>query len=406
MWGNVIMPADMVALDLRKPEVMDRVRELGARIPAWGFQSVKMDFAYYQLLSEYPPNLAQTNVALYREAVKAFREATGREMYFINISMGFPNYGLVDAFRIGLDSWPCWEGGTGCPDKYPQVGGLAAQGIKPAARMAARRYWMNGRIWFNHNDQIFFRDLSEEEARAYITVAALAGGMISLGEDAATITPAQADLYRRILPLAGTTFRPLDLFEREFPEIWALPAPEGDSGRAALVGLFHWGQNRDLTQLPYAERADGTDLVQRVELTRLGFSAGEEVVAYEFWTGRLAGVFSGALEVTLKPHSARVYRLIPKPANPAFLGTNRHILERPGFASAGSWGSGGRLSGVVTSTPGFTQNLAIWVPDGMNVRSAKVDGLSDTRLSFPEPNLAVVSFDGIDAQPHAFEVGF
>jgi hypothetical protein len=50
--------------------------------------------------------------------------------------------------------------------------------------------------------------------------------------------------------------------------------------------------------------------------------------------------------------------------------------------------------------------MAIWVPDGMNVRSAKVDGLSDTRLSFPEPNLAVVSFDGIDAQPHAFEVGF
>jgi hypothetical protein len=319
-YGKVLAGEDQHPFDLAKPEVLLHLRSLGRRVADWGFESVKMDFGYYALLTDRPADWQATPTRLYRDGLRAFREGVGKDPYFINIAMAVQNYGLVDALRIGLDTWPCWEGGAACEHN---AGGMGAQGVKPMVRMTARRYWLNGRVWWNHNDQVFVRDLSLDEQRAWATLAAVAGGMISLGEDATTLTEYQADVYRRILPLSNLTGRPLDLFEREFPEVWVQRQEEPPG---AVVALFNWGTNTDLTTLPYTARPEGL-VTHAVDLAALGLGAGT-CLAHEFWTQETTTV-KGTLAATVPPHSVRVYRVIPQ-APGQLVGTDRHVLMGPG----------------------------------------------------------------------------
>lgn len=401
LYGQVLMPADMHALDPARAEVRAYAGMLAERARGWGFGSIKLDFAYYMLLSEFPPHFERTPVRLYREAVRGFRERLGGEVHFINISQAVPNYGLCQGFRVGLDTWPCWDGGEDCARKgYPGGGGISAQGIKPGVRMAARRYWMNGRVWFNHQDQVFFRDVTLAEATAFLSAAALSGGMVSLGEDVATLTPEQVDRFRRVLPLTGLTARPLDLFEREFPELWHLPLGDG-----AVLGLFHWGQNRDLSQNPYLDMPDGAARTHAVDLAALGFSG--PVLAWEFWSGEFLGEFQGRLEITLPPHSVRVLRLLPRPDHPAILGTNRHILMGPGVLEGERWDRAtGTLRARVKTTPGFEQTLELWLPAGFSGMAASLAGHPALAQERPQPGSARLRFTGADTGWHELSVTF
>ncbi len=396
--GSIIIEPDMHPFDLTRPETMERVRELGQRVASWGYQSVKMDFAYYTLFAVLPPDPDLTPTALYREAIREFRSAVGEDIYFINISMTFPNYGLVDAFRIGLDDWPCWDGGADC-EGYITMGGKWAQGIKPAVRMAARRYWMNGRIWWNHHDQLFFRDQTADEANAFASLVGISGGMISLGEEASSLTPEQADVYRRMLPLLGRTARPLDLFEREYPEVWHLELEDG-----CVLGLFHWGKNNDLTTNPYAQRPDGSPLTHEIDLAALGLDPAAEHVSYEFWTGEMKDGVDQTFTSELQPHTGRIYKIAEKKTEPFFLATDRHMLMGPYIVENVSWDPAAKtLAGGVRTAPGFSQALVFYLPAGFSVTSVDVEGADfvDHRL---EGGFLTVSFDGRDAGSHAFTI--
>ncbi|MBW1872315.1 MAG: alpha-galactosidase [Deltaproteobacteria bacterium] len=403
MWGTVLMGSEMHPFDLSNPEVLEHISSLGRQIKEWGFDNVKMDFAYYTLFADLEPDLVETPNALYRNAIREFHAALGDDIYFINISMCFPNYGLVDGFRLGLDDWPCWEGGPDC-EGYSTAGGIGAQGIKPVVRTAARRYWMNGRIWYNHHDQIYFRDLSQEESRAFISMASLSGGMISLGEDARTLTPQQADAYRRILPLTSLTARPTDLFEKEFPEIWHLEYPDSDG---QLIGLFHWGSNRDLTVNPYSERADTSPVTHTVDLGSLGLDPNSNYLAYEFWTDSYLGISQGSFELELEPHTARVVKLIEEPQEPTFLSTNRHLLMGPGIVEDCHYDPALRqLTGSVKTVADFNQTLVFVIPDGFLASAVDITGVSGVIQDDSRPNLLVLSFNGPDTKAHTFRLDF
>jgi hypothetical protein len=397
-FGTIMMDPDMHPFDLTKEGAMDRVYELGERVASWGYQSVKMDFAYYTLFAVLPPDPDNTPTALYRKAINAFRYAVGKDVYFINISMTFPNYGLVDAFRIGLDDWPCWDGGQECQG-YVTMSGKWAQGIKPAVRMAARRYWMNGRIWWNHHDQLFFRDQSANEANAFASLVGISGGMISLGEETANLTPEQVDVYRRMLPLLGHTARPLDLFEWEFPEVWYIELWD-----ASILGLFHWGKNNDLTTNPYTERPDGSPLTHEIDLAALGLDPAAEHVSYEFWTGEMKDGIDQTFVAELQPHTGRIYKIVEKGADPFFLATNRHMLMGSHIVEDVTWDPALKtLTGNVRTAPGFRQTLVFYLPSGFTVTSVNVEG-----VDFIDYNLAggflTATFDGRDADPHTFTI--
>jgi len=401
LYGSIIMDPSMHPFDLTQPDTLTRVRELGARIRDWGFKSVKMDFAYYALFAKLPPDPDTTPVALYRRAVSQFRKAVGTNTYFINISMCFPNYGLVDAFRIGLDDWPCWEGGNDCTG-YVTTGGDWAQGIKPAVRMAARRYWMNGRIWWNHHDQIFFRDQTADEARAFVSLAGLSGGMLALGEEVGNLTPEQIDVFRRILPLTGRGARPEDLFRLEFPETWRI-----DLEDSRILGLFHWGRNNDLTQNPAIERPDGTPITSTIELADLGMDPNREHVAYEFWSGDIIYPLGGELTAEIAPHTAQVYKIVELSGEPVFIATDRHILMGAGIVDNLFYAAETRtLTGQVRTSPAFPQKLVFFIPANLGISSIQLDGVDNLADQMQDQNFLVLTFTGRDADAHGFKIEF
>ncbi len=401
LYGSIIMDSSMHPFDLTRSETLTRVRALGERIHDWGFTSVKMDFAYYALFALLPPDPDATPTAVYRRAVGEFRKAVGADTYFINISMCFPNYGLVDAFRIGLDDWPCWEGGNDCAG-YVTTGGDWAQGIKPAVRMAARRYWMNSRIWWNHHDQIFFRDQTADEARAFVSLAGLSGGMLALGEEVANLTPEQIDVFRRILPLTGRGARPEDLFRLEFPETWRI-----DLEGSRILGLFHWGRNNDLTQNPPLERPDGTPITHTIELAELGLDPNREHAAYEFWSGQILYPIKEELTAEILPHSAKVYKLVELNGEPAFIATDRHILMGAGIVDNLSYAPDTRtLSGRVLTVPAFPQKLVFFVPANLSAFSIQLDDVDNLSDQLQDRNFLVLSFTGRDEAVHDFQIEF
>jgi hypothetical protein len=405
MYGKVLMDPTQHAFDLGRPDVLEHLGGIARRIRDWGFGSVKMDFAYYALLSDRPADHARTPVRLYRDAVKAFRAELGPEVHFTNIAMAFPNYGLVDGFRMGLDTWPCWEGGAGCEHA---AAGLGAQGVKPMVRMAARRYWLNGRVWWNHQDQVFVRDLAQGQVRAWFTLAAMAGGMVSLGEDVTAMPPAEADYYRRILPLSSLTARPLDLFEREFPEVWVM---RQDDPPGVVVALFHWGSNRDLTHIPFADRPGDQPVTHRLELEHLGLGGAESpYVAYDFWSGEVLGG-QGAIQLEVPPHSVRVLRLARgvegAPYPMGFLATDRHVLMGPGVVDQVSWQqSTQELYARVRTVPGLTQRLLFQANPDPSALFAEptVSGVPDATWRWLQDGVLEVTLTGRDGEWHGVHV--
>jgi hypothetical protein len=361
-----------------------------------------MDFAYYFLLTVLPPDPDGTVTSLYRNGVRTFRGALDPDTYFINIAMCFPNYGLVDAFRIGLDTWPCWNG-TNRDCKDPQARGLSAVGIKAATIMAARRYWMNGRIWWNHNDQIFHRNLTVDEQRAWAAMALVSGGMISFGDNTMGLTAEQADPYRRILPLTGLTARPVDLFTREVPEVWHMRTNE--PADADVIALFNWGDNYDFTTNPWTERKDGVPVTHTIDLAALGMDPSAEYAAWEFWTGKPVEQVNGSMTVEVPVHSARIFRLLKNNGLPAYLATDRHASMGPAIVREAVWDAdAGKLRGSARTAPGFPQKLFFFVPANFKAEGVSVEGVDETAAAYASGAVYSVSFKGRDSGFHGFEV--
>ncbi|MCA9774938.1 MAG: alpha-galactosidase, partial [Myxococcales bacterium] len=221
-------------LDFTIPEVTDFIGGLGDRVAGWGWDAVKFDFAYYTFLVDAVRDRETTIIEGYRRALGAFRDAFGRDRFFINIFGMGANYGLVDSMRVGIDTWPCWgdDPAETCPHA-PTTTGYSGQGIRPAVKTLARRYYFNDVVWVNHPDQVFFRPpLDFTPQRSWATLVGLSGGVVSLGDDMALLSEEGAEAYRRILPNLGRTAVPMDLFEREYPEVWLTRLDGLDPGGA------------------------------------------------------------------------------------------------------------------------------------------------------------------------------
>ncbi|MCZ7583097.1 MAG: alpha-galactosidase [Deltaproteobacteria bacterium] len=323
---NILMIPGAKPLDLSRPEVVDYQRDLGAYFADLGFTAMKFDFAYYQTFVTALRDPSKTVIESYRDALRAFREGFGEDRFFINILLMGTNYGLVDSMRIGVDTWGCWgdDGFEGCPDSFTTTG-YDGMGLRIALKTLARRYYYNNVIWVNHPDQIFFRDhLSLEAQRSWGTAVALSGAVISLGERVAKLSPEEIDTYRRFLPNLGITGVPRDLFEHEYPEVWLTPLDGLDPG-GAVLGLYSWGNNWDLTQNPRVEIPEGTRH-HEIALADLGLAG--DYRAFEFWTQTDLGyVDDGLVEVDVPARDSRVVVLRPVKDRPYLVASNRHVSQ-------------------------------------------------------------------------------
>lgn len=413
-------------LDFTNPEVEAYLTDLMGTLKEWGIDWFKLDFAYRALLTSgwRDPDLAIFE--FYRRGVSILKNALGDDVFFLNVALIGPNYGLADADRLTLDTMPVWEGEH--EDPYSPIAFFDNQGLKPMYRDCARRYYLHGRVWINHPDLIFFRahhdpdfpPLTLAESQTFLSSVALQGGLVKIGDRLVDLSPDAVASLRAILPVYGEAGRPLDLFRREFPEVWSLPIDDF-AEPYHVFGLLNWGINRDLTVAPFTF-IDDADRVLRADFAEAGLDPDAEYLAFEYWTQDFLGLVSGELAMETPAHTPRVVALRPLLDRPQLLGTNRHILGGAAVIRSLTWNDQTvTLTGVQEGAFGseyapFAHAITLYVPDGYEADSAEVEapsGFTVTGQSLEtDGNVVTLRFTVVDdeeAQWHpdvTWTVGF
>jgi hypothetical protein len=384
---GVGMVGDELVLDLSRPEVLDWLEALFKRITQdWGYKWIKLDFSYYALFAVNLHDPAVTPSEAYKQAIRRVRQAIGPDVFLCSIAAQGLWLGQADGHRITLDNQPVWGDGPG-----------ESQSIKVTYKTVAHRWWQNHRAVINHPDLLFFREvegLDLEEARAFTSAVALTGGIVKLGEPYVALHehPEWRRLVYPLLPVYPHSAEPLDVFRREYPEVWRLDV-EREGRQWAVLGVFNWGRNRDVGAQDFEAEAPRT-LKLRLE-EDLGLSVGEpghEFVWFDAWRHESNRVPAGAtLEFFLQPRRGTVLIVREESAQPFVLFTTRHLLggavevhdERFDAAS-------GKLEARLDTVPG--EPITVWVePAGRQALDAAASDALDLQLD-TQSNLAGVTF--------------
>ncbi len=385
-------------LDLSHPEVLDWLRDRFRKIRSDGYRWIKTDFGYWALGGTNYYDSKVTREEAFRRGLAAIREGLDQgavdaggspgDTFWLTVAMAGPNLGQVDSLRPNLDTMPTWE------KEHEGDGRKEAQGVKPAARIIARRYYQHNRMFIFNHDLIFFRKhadptvppLSTDESRCLLTAIGLSGGVAKLGEKIVEMEPDWINDYRRVIPVFGRAARPLDLFEREFCEVWHMRVDpsqglntRGGGPAYDVVALFNWGQNFDLTTNPYIEMPDATRALS-LDLADAGMDPNKDYVAREFWTGEVIESLRGALARSVAAHTVQVFALREIENHPQFIGDNRHFLQGAIEVIGTGWNQATKtLSVIYDAAPGsakapFEHRLSFRVPTGWTLQDAQVDG--------------------------------
>jgi len=312
-------------LDPSLPEVQQYLRDIFRRLSTdWGYRLFKVDFSVYAIFGEtYGQAGSRSGLGHYRQALRAIREAIGPEGMLMVVAGTLAPAGIAEGMRLTLDNMPRWNDPQSWFD----------QGIKPTVLTASHRYWMGNTVFVAHPDLIFFRDgLSPDEARTFALWASLFGGFLKLGEPFTWLADHDGplDLFRRMLPAVAVLPRPLDLWERRWPETWEAAFP-GPGGAYRVLGAFHWGQNAD----PRTEDSLGEEpRVLRFPVMAAGEGiAGTAVLDTVTGEWRCDGnepLWTRSLEVPMSPRTGTLLVARPVPDSlgqaPWFLATDRHLL--------------------------------------------------------------------------------
>ncbi|MEZ4336823.1 MAG: alpha-galactosidase [Sandaracinaceae bacterium] len=384
--GGVLAPsAGLRAVDLGNDEVTAWLTDLMRRYrDDWGMRWLKLDFAYLALPYVSRANPELTAVESYRRGLRAVREGLGPDVFFLSIGLVGLNYGIADGMRLTLDDGPIWE------EPSPLAPFGAAGNLKSTVRSGSRRYYLHDRLWISHDDLLFFRsapgypELTLEEATTFASFIAMSGSIVKLGEDLRTLTPPQIQVVRQLLPSYPAGGRPLDLFTRNYPEVWHQRVEGTLAGSDAtwdVVALLHWGRNYDFSVDGEPPEMADAPRTYRVALDELGLDPDTDYLAQEFWSETFLGTMRGALEHTVTPHGHAVIALRPALDHPQLLGTNRHVTQGGTDLIEETWDAAARTltlrfrvdAGAADALP-FEHRVRVHAPAGFLVDTATSSG--------------------------------
>jgi hypothetical protein len=254
---------------------------------------------------------AKTNLEAYRDGLKLVREAAGDDVFILgcNIAQNMRtlggSFGLVDGMRVGRDIGANWGK------------------IIPCAEMGTRRYFLNGRVWYNDPDCLMLRKpMTVDQARAWGSWIAVSGQLNIVSEWLPGLPPEKLEVVKRSMPNHGLCGRPLDLFESRLARVWHLTSGEGES-RRDILGLFNWSSKEqeviwyDLADLNLPDGGKGM------------------YVGFDYWADRFIPPFKGkhpppfdrGYGVDVAPTSCRVMALRSMRDHPQVVSTSRHITQ-------------------------------------------------------------------------------
>lgn len=387
-------------LDVSNPAVQKWMRVLFSRIKHYyGLNWIKTDFTYNLLGGKGFYDKDLTAVEAMQLGFQIIRDVIGDETFMVGI--GGPcqlHYGLVDAERLTLDVQPAWgKDGMMMPEK---------QGIKPNARIIARRYYLHNRVWFTHCDVLQFREpLTRSMYLIQATVMGLSGGVFKVGEKFTNLTKEHFDVVSKILPIYrpfGRGMRPIDLFYKEYPEIWDLLIDDYNNGlgKYHVVGLFNWGENKDLDKTMPSEPRD-----IRFYFQDLGLEP-EKYVIFEFWEEKFKGEHMGYYESKIEPRNLELLVIREMRDHPMFLSSSRHVTQGSIDIQSVEWDKNNfnliiRAKGV----PEYEHHFHFYIPDNYEIVSSMVND-TDVKLNEDNRPHAILSYYNADGSDLLIELGF
>jgi hypothetical protein len=214
----------------------------------------------------------------------------------------------------------------------------------------AKRYYFHKRTWINDADHIGLALLTIPQAQAVASLIALSGGTMMSGDRLYALDAARLDILKKVFPTYGEAARPLDLFEKAFPEIFVLHIHR-DFGAWWLVGYFNWDE--------------GAQVRRTFDVSRLGLETHKPYLAYTFWTQHFLAVTDGTVPLRLPPSSVHLFAIHEAHGIPQLLGTDRHYTQGALELAQVHWDATQQtLSGVGLGAPGLSWTLTLHVPEG------------------------------------------
>jgi hypothetical protein len=185
------------------------------------------------------------------------------------------------------------------------------------ARNQAARLFFNQSLFIIDADVVMAASpqLTPDQARVMITIAALSGGVFMLSDDLETLPKDRLALLRNANVLAlvgGPAAEPVHLFSapereasdhwyaspQELPPLWVRPEADG----SFIVAVYNWSEKPRPYRLRFAEVSGG----------------GGAFALSDLWSprrgGRQLGTRSDGIRLAMPPHSVRLLKMEPAPA--------------------------------------------------------------------------------------------
>lgn len=352
-------------LDITAPGAYDYVKNLASKIGnEWGFDALmEADYVYYLPLAESYHDSSKTRVEIHRMGMQALREGMGAD----KVIMGFAPQPITAMFaegmRIGNDCAPIWRQ---APGRWPW-------GCVETLRNAAKKYYMSGAVWWPDQDCVFFahpatRDrwgvadlpaLTREQSIAWLTGAALTGGVVKIGDRFSGLDPAEFELLQKLLPVLDRPARPIDLFESDTPQIWTIPV-RSPIGEWTMLAAFNWNESADQTF--------------SISFSQLGLAADGFYTVYGFWEEKYYGTAEKEIRVAVPAGAVRLLCLRRYTGKPMFIATSRHWSCGATDFTKLEWDEGGRtLRGAFDGVSNTEYRLRLLVPEPFRLSGVQVN---------------------------------
>jgi len=321
---------EIYALDLTNPEVIKWIKETFYRISnEWGYKYIKIDFLHYATVDGVRYNNSISSYEAYRRALKCIRDTVGNDVYIlgcgapINISIGY-----VDGMRIGADITTDWNW------------------IKLCTKYVARRFYMHGKYWHNDPDCIVVREpLTLNQAKVWTTIVALSGGLAIHSDINYKLPPERIEILEKAFPSSNIAAIPLDLFEKDVPEIWTIKIDE----ERMIIALINWAHS---------------EKHYFIDISSIGLRGGK-YLAHEFWEDKLFFLEQGTLLAKVEPTSCKVFHIRKYQARPYVISVNIHVLQGLVDILREEWNEGKLiLKGSIRNLKKKNIVLSIYVPPG------------------------------------------
>lgn len=269
---------DMYGVDMSKEGAQEYYDSLFKLYAQWGIDFVKVD------------DIARPYDAVQQAEIEAIRKAIDKTKRPIILSLspgdtpiekGAHVYDHANMWRISDDFWDQWPPLHGMFGRLNKWTPFRKPGAWPDADMLPF-----GKVSFGRDTRF-----TQDEQILCMTLWCIAQSPLILGSDLTKLDDWTRQLLtnQQVLEVNQKAKNPRQISNQDDLIVWASDGPKN----AKYVALFN--------------ASDRPEQIVKMDLSTLGFKGTVSVL--DLWSGVKIGKLSGKLEMTLKPHSARLFKL-------------------------------------------------------------------------------------------------